>query len=476
MPFERLCGTMVPATPRVQSLRVFAVAWAIAVIFDFGSVHRWDRTIYDALLVFAAFATICRGGTLAPLMVMAALQGFTAVARSPMVSNHWLFMGLVNLGLVFAYLLLALRDRRARVDLAALYDYFAPVARVSLLILYFFVVFHKLNRDFLNPDVSSGALFWEAQAEVIPLLPTNRLGLLIGVYSTILIEALIPLLLIFAATRRAGIVVGVVFHALVGISPLGRFWDFSSVIYALYVLFLPEAAWQYWAERWPALRDHRIVRRVAALPAPLRLAIGGVAGGAVLAYLVGPSGGFINERPFLFFWVVYCIGFSAFILPPLCGVRSGPRRSMFRLPRPLLAVAPALVVLNALSPYLGLKTESSFAMFSNLQTETGRTNHLLMPARLQVFSFQKETVEILDTTNERLREIMEQGRLLTLFELRLLAAEAPGGSARIRYRDEVHVYERFASDAELLSPPSPLLQRFLRFRPFYADGRSGNWH
>ena len=41
--------------------------------------------------------------------------------------------------------------------------------------------------------------------------------------------------------------------------------------------------------------------------------------------------------------------------------------------------SPALVFLNALTPYVGLKTQNSWTMYSNLQTEPGRWNHSLIP-------------------------------------------------------------------------------------------------
>ena len=55
---------------------------------------------------------------------------------------------------------------------------------------------------------------------------------------------------------------------------------------------------------------------------------------------------------------------------------------------------PLLVVLNGMCPYLGLKTDSSFAMFSNLRTEPGFANHLVMPHGPQPFGFQGDLVRL----------------------------------------------------------------------------------
>jgi hypothetical protein len=45
----------------------------------------------------------------------------------------------------------------------------------------------------------------------------------------------------------------------------------------------------------------------------------------------------------------------------------------FALPARTLLVVPIAVFLNGVMPYLGLKTETSWAMFSNLRTEGDRS-------------------------------------------------------------------------------------------------------
>src|SRR6266704_2162953 len=41
---------------------------------------------------------------------------------------------------------------------------------------------------------------------------------------------------------------------------------------------------------------------------------------------------------------------------------------------------PLIALGNGVTPYLGLKTVANYSMFSNLRTEGGQTNHLLIPA------------------------------------------------------------------------------------------------
>jgi NADH:ubiquinone oxidoreductase subunit 6 (subunit J) len=65
-------------------------------------------------------------------------------------------------------------------------------------------------------------------------------------------------------------------------------------------------------------------------------------------------------------------------------------RTLLTVRTPGLLLIPALLFANGLMPYLGLKTETSFAMYSNLRTEGGYSNHWLMPASLQVWDYQRD--------------------------------------------------------------------------------------
>lgn len=67
-----------------------------------------------------------------------------------------------------------------------------------------------------------------------------------------------------------------------------------------------------------------------------------------------------------------------------------------------------LVVLNAASPYLGLKTMYSIAMYTNLRTEPGLWNHLLVPESFRVFDLQDGLVQLVSSDDpERVEGIEE---------------------------------------------------------------------
>jgi len=63
-----------------------------------------------------------------------------------------------------------------------------------------------------------------------------------------------------------------------------------------------------------------------------------------------------------------------------------------------------LAMLNGACPYLGLKTQATWSMFSNLHVEGGVSNHLLIPASLQPFGYAHDCVTVVKTNVPALQE------------------------------------------------------------------------
>lgn len=53
-----------------------------------------------------------------------------------------------------------------------------------------------------------------------------------------------------------------------------------------------------------------------------------------------------------------------------------------------------IALLNGAAPYIGLKTQGCWTMFTNLHVEGGRSNHMLVPADCQVFGYAAETITV----------------------------------------------------------------------------------
>jgi hypothetical protein len=126
-----------------------------------------------------------------------------------------------------------------------------------------------------------------------------------------------------------------------------------------------------------------------------------------------------------------------------------------------MAVLPAVVVLNGLSPYLGFKTETSWSMFSNLRTEGGRSNHWVMPTSLQVFDYQRDLVEIVAASDRGLQAVADAGAVIPYFEIR----RKPWMSLSYRDGDDVREVATVADDPRYPGPPPWVARKFMSFRP-----------
>jgi hypothetical protein len=119
-----------------------------------------------------------------------------------------------------------------------------------------------------------------------------------------------------------------------------------------------------------------------------------------------------------------------------------------------------VVFLNGASPYLGLKTEHSFAMFSNLQTEGDEWNHLIVPPAVQVFDLQDDLVEIVESSDAHLTDLGQRRLKKVWLEFRRYLLYRPDTSVTYR-RGGVEYRVQRCGDDPALSEPLPLLVRKL---------------
>lgn len=420
-----------------KTYSTFCVLWGLATLFHLLAKDPWPAPWLSTALAAAAFYLLHRPAAPHRLVVLAVVQVCESWTTAPFISNHWLFTGLVNLTLLQAYVRLAWAGRALAVEPGALYRTFAPIVRLELLLLYFFAVFHKLNADFLDPQISCAVHFYAAQ---LPLLPSALAGAA-PIYLTLAVETAIPLLLCWPPSRNAGMLLGLLFHAIVGFNPISEFYNFSSMMFALLFLFAS-----------PRLDAGS--RRLVATAWPFCAAA--VVGLGVL--VSAPAA-----------WGLYSAGLivAFFFLP-----KAPPARPAFSFrPWPVLLV-PLLIGLNGCSPYLGLKTETAFAMYSNLRTEGGQTNHLLVPAGVQLFGFQRDLIEIKGSSSGFLASLARRDLMLPCFEVRALLQQQPNTS--LTY--ERHTDSSAGPSAQLRQPIQWPLRKLLYFRPVAHSGPQPCFH
>lgn len=366
-----------------EQLRWFITLWVMAL-----AAHFTDNDPLGVLTVLAyglpALAYPTSAWAFGLLIAGAAVSG--AVAW-PTPANHKVVSLFIALGFGAAALrALATRNRPGTSGsflLRWLAVARAPVA-ITLLVVYGFTVFHKLNTAFLDPAVScAGHLLGQLiKYNGLPVTVSPSV-VLASAYGTLVVETAILVLLALPRTRRWGLLLGVGFHLV--LAP-ASFWDFATMVFALYVLFVPT---RVFAELAPRSKNVRTIA-LAAFGIHLVVATAVSAVGAV-------------SLPFGPRWhTVIVLAWYGAVIPLMVQLLRAcfvdRERWTAWSPRPgVLLVVPLLAFVTGASPYLGLKTVSNFSMFSNLHTEPGAANHLLPGiSALRVLPYERDPVTITD--------------------------------------------------------------------------------
>jgi hypothetical protein len=303
----------------------------------------------------------------------------------PAAANHSVIALMVNVCLLIGCAR-ALRGHADGSQGARIWDSVRGPIKATVAVVYVMALFHKLNSSFFDPDVSC------ATSQVAKMFalhgfsrPADSSVFALNIHLTLILETAIVVLMLWPRFAYLGATLGLLFHAGLG---WAQFFDFATVVFALYLFFLPWDQVQQDVLRIPRWAGTCFV--------------------ACLAILVGTSFYFYGLRgsPVIAEWPgwtfkadsVICAAWTLALLPILLPVfvKGAVKRQDPRWTGAALAwMVPLIALVNGVTPYLGLKTVANYSMFSNLRTEGGQTNHVLVPAgRLSVADYQEDLVRI----------------------------------------------------------------------------------
>ena len=441
-----------------RTLEWFAIAWSFATFFHFRLDHLrpWELRPLEAALVVAAFVLLARPRSRTLLALTCALQ-LLDYASVPQLSNHYTLHAFCSASVLLALAATTHREDPARAFLRWLRGSFAGV----LAVLYFWSGLHKLNSAFFDPAVSCATA-------LLRDLPAH--GLLdgwLGVASAATVVGVELLAAVLLCLGRARPMVGVLalFHLVIGLTGYAYYLDFSALVFACWLLLLgaPSPAAIVPSSVW---RDRRGALRW--LPLALGIALG------VPSWIRDRA----EEVPFLLaddrpLWVLFGSAFVVLLIlqsraaTPDSQEDEGTAAGRGRLQAGLLAVRATMLgvmLFLGLMPYLGLRTEATFSMFSNLQTENG-WNHVLLPERLRVARLQ-EPVTILESDLPQLRWWLRRSDEVAptsyAFWRAVNSSPVPG---RVRYEIGGRDATLDVGVGERPSLVSRLLNRLLVFKP-----------
>lgn len=429
-------------------LTVFGWLWSWAALFHVVGNARLDDVLLAAPVGVATLVTavLALAVLLRPeypvIGALAASVVVTAVLEAPVLGNHW-FLAAATSTVLLVALVVSGRD----MEVAA--HRFVPAAASLLLVSYAAAAFAKLNTAFLDPSVSCAVVYAEQLLGSWGFgLPDTVIARQLAIWSTILIELSVPVLLSVRRTRQLGVVVGVAFHGFIALDLAQHFWDFSSVLIAAFVLFSSPTT----VGRLARTLDRPLVRRLAVLVwlPPLVAA-------AVPQF--GPLWA-LGRTWTQLLWLGYLAVAIWVLAHRRTSAGSGATDGSFRLlPRGAWLVVPLLALVNVATPYLELKTGYSLVMYSNLHAANGASNHVLLERTWPIGGRQGDLVEVMASEDPGLAVYVDSGYLLPWTEFRHRLGVHPELRTRYRRGDEDLVWP------ETTSPPvSELAWRFAPLR------------
>ncbi len=455
---------------------VFRVGWAVAALFHLAGNARPSFAPATALLTVSWVALgvtallIClRPRAQWPSWVLCALIPLTAWLEAPIVGNHWVLASALSLTYLLASAVAALTGASA--DRRTVWVLFAPTGRLVLLVAYAFAAFAKLNSGFFDPATSCAVYYhnqlvssWGMSALSVEGHPW--LGRMTAAGAAA-VELSVPLLLVFL--HRWGVLLALSFHWFLAMDLAQHFWDFSSMLFVAFLLFLDDGQVHRLARTLGNVRDslrpslRLVLASLGAVLALLPVMASGLPGSGVLRALAVGAG-------HLGWWVV---GTGVLFLVLVATLRPGEdsERPSVRPAAAVLWLVPALVAFNGFTPYLELKTGFGWNMYSNLRTVAGETNHFIIPRTLDLTGLQTDQVEILDSSDPTLVKLAEADYRVTYSEFREYAHDYPDASVVYRRGGRVYSVERVGDSPAGRGEVSAISRRLQSFRVIDASGR-----
>ncbi|MBX7144813.1 MAG: hypothetical protein K1X79_10215 [Oligoflexia bacterium] len=451
--------------------QLFAIFWALSTFFQqfaFGSFLSSFNSNPVGLIEACYFApavwVLLRPASRLALSTLASINVLGFLIRLPQIPSHRTAATMVSLAVLVALCstLFAARNSSKATQFPKCEENLFAILRSTLVLLYFFAVFHKLNTGFLHLESSCAAAFYSRLSSWFPLTPGAIWAQYGAIHGTLAIETIIPLLLCFKGSRRIGILLGVIFHSLLSLDFYQHTMDFSSIMFALYVPFLSDQDLLYLRKlfRLDQESGSQQTTKLRIILAVVSLLVCAAGANQVLT---GNLGLFFIARHA--FW--YSFAFFVLAATFMC-VKDAEQATEATPLFPRLLTGRALLAVYFMTgclPYFGLHYRSSFDMYSSLRVEAFGSNHILMPAAWDPFGFFKDLVEITESNDPLLQSYASGGWLLTYFEFQDYLFKHPDISVRyVRGGKEVNL-ARAGDNAEFQSGPPYLMRKLIWLRP-----------
>ncbi len=314
--------------------------------------------------------------------------------KYPRVSNHSTLIMFINIYLLLSLLVKFLSNN---------YKFFISsndflVLRWTLIIVYFFTGFHKLNYDFLFSDNSCAnwyhtKLLFNITNQIIR--PYPDIFYVISPFLVVILEITESIGLLFKRTQLIALYSFLLLHIYLS---LGGFIDFATVCISLMIAFIPSNSYrkyQHVLSQNVSLIFFKIDRIQCYI---LGLICIGISVFIERSFNIIQTN---NHRLIIFLsgllFIINLVHLSWYFLKKIYSEKIftwDSENLFYKIPIQVYAFI-TLLLFQGSQNYLGLSTAGTFSMFSNLRTEGGNSNHLILSKnQLEFFEFQKDLVYI----------------------------------------------------------------------------------
>ena len=388
------------------------------------------------------------------LGLLAAANVVLIVVEMPIMPNHNLIFFMADSAILATMLWYSFIKKQALWFPGA-----EPFLRLALFITYGSATIAKLNSGWFNADLSCACSMPAQEFAFLPFDITWT-ALVFMPYVVFLAELSVWLLPLFKRTRFVGLVIASLFHVSISLTPDSQGLGFSFLLFGLLILYLPDSAMRsihrFGLARLKSIKD----RGLLALIVFGFLGLASFFGYAAFLSLDRELLSVLRYGPVLALLIVWA---SSIIFLAIKHRKEQQVERAIGVSNPLQVFLAVLIVANSISPYFGLKTYATMTMYSNLQMEIGKSNHLLIP-RIEIESLADDLVDVVATANPKVGSWAARDYQVTWHELRREMSKTP--ELPIAYiRDGVlYEYSYAAENIELVTT-DPILHKITGFRP-----------
>ena len=368
----------------------YAVVWSI-------SYYTEPILLIKELFIPQALLGISLLGFLHPrntilLLINSTLFATLYIYSSPVSSNNKTTAFFLSVLVILSILKMIISGKYIAFNRDKIFYLIQGPSKLILVFMYFFGIYHKLNTDFFDPTVSCAVELYRPIASIIGQEENIRLYW-IPIFFTFFVEAIAIVGLLFSRYRKLGLAFSIPFHIIIGFTGYAFYMDFSTIVLAFYALNINDETLvrlkSFYKKRFKSYWIKKTTKLV-----PIVFAV------ALYIYVTILCKGVCSYKSFMPIFALYSVPISLILI--FC--KNAKKMELNKSKSWFFYLMPLLFFLNGLSPYLGLKTESSISMYSNLYVEGRTTNHFLHGVIPGFWNYSDEVITVIESNDNRLRE------------------------------------------------------------------------